>query len=89
MSDRTVEKAREAIDLVDRELLAAFNRRLELVRRLHDHKRSAGLPLRDLGREEAMLARLRDANGGPLSANGVASFFHHVLDLTRRELDDE
>ena len=86
MSDEVVAEAREAIDAVDRELLGAVNRRLELVRRLHEHKAANGLPLRDPGREESMVGRLKDANAGPLSADGVAELFHYVLDLIRREI---
>ena len=82
-------KARQEIDRVDRELLAAVNRRIELVKTLHDDKVASGIPLRDPGREEAMLASLREANTGPLSGDGVDELFHHVLDLTRREIHGE
>ena len=85
MSEALAE-AREAIDAVDRELLDAVNRRLELVRRLHRHKLANGLPLRDPDRETSMIGRLQEANGGPLSADGVAELFHHVLELVRREI---
>ncbi len=67
-SDPTLAEARAAIDRIDLELLAAFNRRLEIVRGLHEHKVETGLALRDPGREEAMLASLEAANAGPLSA---------------------
>jgi len=81
-----ITEAREAIDGVDLELLDAVNRRLELVRQLHQHKLATGLPLRDPGREDSLIGRLQEANGGPLSAEGVAELFHSVLDLIRREL---
>jgi chorismate mutase/prephenate dehydratase len=77
---------RQQINGVDRELLAAVNRRLEIVRRLHDHKQARGLPLRDPGRESSLLAALAAENAGPLSAHGVKEFFEQVLELTRREL---
>jgi len=86
MSDRVVSETREAIDRVDRDLLGAVNRRLELVQQLHEHKVASGIALRDPGREEAMIASLEAANGGPLSARGVAELFRYLLDLTRREL---
>ncbi len=86
MTDPTLAEAREAIDRVDRDLLAAFNHRLELVRALHEHKVASGLPLRDPGREEGMIESLKQANGGSLSPAGVEAFFGHVLELTRREL---
>ncbi len=84
--DHVVAEARDAIDAIDRQLLAAVNHRLELVGRLHGHKQANGIPLRDPGREEAMLAGLERANEGPLSAAGVADLLRFVLDLTRREL---
>ena len=86
MTDATTAEARAAIDGVDRELLAAVNRRLELVRALHAHKVAEGIDLHDPGRETAMLASLEEANTGPLSSGGVLELFRYLLDLTRREL---
>ena len=77
---------REKIAAADRDLLAAINRRLELVRELHEHKRAEGIPLRDPTREEQLVVELQAANEGPLSAAGVAELFRHVLDLTRKEI---
>jgi chorismate mutase len=77
---------REEITAVDLEVLDAVNRRLELVRRLHDYKQAEGLPLRDPDREQALVRELQDHNPGPLSADGVADLFRHVLELTRKEL---
>ena len=79
-------EARIAIDAVDRELLGAVNRRLELVRALHEHKVANGLPLRDPGREDEMIAALQEENPGPLSAEGVDALFRFVLDLIRKEI---
>ena len=86
MTDAVLSEARTAIDQADRELLALVNRRLELVRTLHEHKLAAGLPLRDPGREESMIAGLQQANEGPLSDEGVESLFRFVLDLIRPEI---
>jgi len=77
---------RDQITAVDRELLAAMNRRLELVRALHEYKAAEGLPLRDPEREEALVRDLQSANAGPLSDGGVADLFGYLLELTRREL---
>jgi len=86
VTDAVVGEARAAIDAADRELLALVNRRLELVRRLHEHKQRSGIALRDERREQAIVAGLQAANGGPLSAAGVAELVRFLLDLTRREL---
>ena len=77
---------REEITAVDLELLELVNRRLELVRQLHEHKVAEGLPLRDPAREDALVLDLRQHNAGPLSDAGVESLFRYVLDLTRTEL---
>ena len=82
----SVAEYREKIAAADRDLLAAINRRLELVRALHEHKRAEGIPLRDPEREQQLVVELQAANGGPLSSAGVAELFRHVLDLTRKEL---
>jgi chorismate mutase / prephenate dehydratase len=86
VTDPVVAEARGAIDAADRELLATVNRRITLVRELHEHKLRAGVPLRDAGREESMVAVLQAANAGPLSTDGVAELVRFLLDLTRREL---
>jgi chorismate mutase len=86
VTDELVTELRDEITELDRGLVAAVNRRLEIVRRLHDHKVANGIPLRDLGREEAMLALLTGENAGPLSDEGLTAFYKSVLDLTRREL---
>jgi chorismate mutase/prephenate dehydratase len=86
VTDDVVTELREEITALDRELVAALNRRLEVVRRLHDHKLATGIPLRDPGREDSMLRLLAQENAGPLSEEGLASFYRGVLDLTRREL---
>jgi chorismate mutase / prephenate dehydratase len=77
---------RDQISAADRELLAAINRRVELVRALHEYKRAEGIPLIDPAREEQLIVELQAANAGPLSDQGVADLFRHVLDLTRKEI---
>jgi chorismate mutase len=82
----SVGEFRDQISATDRELLAAMNKRLELVHALHEHKRAEGIPLRDPTREEQLVVELQAANTGPLSSAGVAELFRHVLDLTRKEI---
>jgi chorismate mutase len=77
---------RARIGEADRALLTAINKRIELVRDLHEHKKAEGIPLRDEGREEQLVVELQAANAGPLSSAGVSEFFRYVLELTRREI---
>jgi chorismate mutase len=82
----TVGDFRSRISEADRELLAAMNKRIELVRALHEYKRAEGIPLIDPDREQQLVVELQAANTGPLSPEGVAALFRHVLDLTRKEI---
>ena len=85
-SDPRVQELRAEITATDHEIVSAVNRRLELVRRLKEHKATMGYDFLDKGREEALLAELERGNGGPLSADGLREFHAELLDLTKREL---
>lgn len=80
-----LERLRAELEAVDRDLLEALNRRLELVFRVNEHKRGAGTPLIDAEREATLVRDLVDANGGPLSEGAVQAFFAAVLDVTKQE----
>jgi chorismate mutase len=84
--DPLIAELRARISEVDREVLAAFNHRLELVARLKRHKDELGLDFVDPDRERRMLEELRAANPGPLSDEGVETLLRALLDLTKREV---
>ena len=86
MADSTIRGLRERISANDLALLEAANLRVELVAELKAYKDSVGLPFVDRDREEQMLADLRAANPGPLSADGVEALFRAVLDVVKREV---
>ena len=82
-----LERLREEVASVDREIVELVNRRLELVREIRARKEADGVPFIDPSQEERLLARLRELNGGPLSAEGVDRLFREILDLVKQELD--
>jgi prephenate dehydrogenase len=81
-----LQRLRDEIGAVDRALLEALNERLELVRRVNQHKEASGAPLIDAEREAELLRDLAAANAGPLSEEGVRSAFAAVLDVMKQEL---
>ena len=85
-SDPRVHELRAEITSTDHEIVSAVNRRLQLVRRLKEHKAAMGYDFLDKGREEALLSELERENGGPLSANGLRELHAELLDLTKREV---
>ncbi len=85
--DPLIGELREQITSVDRELLAAVNRRIEIVRRLHDHKQAHGMPLRDPSRESSLLDGLAaETRRSRSPEQGLRQLLGYLLDLTRREL---
>lgn len=84
-SDPVVGEIRREINATDREILAAVNRRLELVTRLHAYKEERGYPIVDREREEALLARLAAENPGPLSHEGLFELYGVLLGVLTRE----
>jgi chorismate mutase / prephenate dehydratase len=83
--DPVVRELREQIAAADRDLLDAVNRRVELVRRLKEHKSSRGLEFVDRAQEERLVARLTETNRGPLSEDGLRDLYRTLLELMKRE----
>lgn len=83
--DPVVRELREQITGADREILAAANRRLALVARLHRHKAERGYPMVDPSREQALLDALAGENPGPLSDDAVRELFRTLIEISKRE----
>jgi 3-deoxy-7-phosphoheptulonate synthase/chorismate mutase len=86
VTDPLIAELRERITAADRAILAAVNRRLELVEQLKKHKESVGLTFVDPERERRLIEELRAENQGPLSDEGAEQLFQEILALVKREL---
>jgi chorismate mutase len=84
--DERLAELRARIAACDREVLAAMNRRVELVAELQALKEAAGIPFVDPEQERRLADALVDANDGPLTEAGVRELADSVLALTKREL---
>jgi chorismate mutase len=87
--DHVIDRLRDEIADVDRRLVATINARLALVKKMRKYKEERGIPFLDPAREEWMLQYLKRANVGPLSSEGLAELYTHVLALTKEELASE
>jgi chorismate mutase len=87
--DHVIDRLRDEIADVDRRLVATINARLALVKKMRKYKEERGIPFLDPAREEWMLQYLKRANVGPLSSEGLAELYTHVLALTKDELASE
>jgi chorismate mutase len=86
MTDDELARFRAQITDLDRAILAAVNRRLELVADLRRYKEEHGLAFVDPEREAQLLDEHVRENGGPLSSEGVRSLLVELLALMKREL---
>jgi chorismate mutase len=84
-TDSVVAEHRERITALDRMIVEAVNRRIELVGALHAHKRRKGYPTLDPGREQALIEALQAGNPGPLSDEGLARLYGLLLELCTLE----
>jgi chorismate mutase len=83
--DPSVREHRERITEADLAILAAVNRRIELVDSLHRHKRSRGYATVDADRERRLLEHLQEVNPGPLSDEALERLYRLLLELCTAE----
>ncbi|MBD3409055.1 MAG: 3-deoxy-7-phosphoheptulonate synthase [Ignavibacteriales bacterium] len=80
-----MEELRDKINSLDVELIDILSRRRDVSRAVAERKLAEGKPIRDVGREEALLKRLvqigKDAG---LDAHYVTRIFHEVIDDSLR-----
>ena len=86
MTDPLLADLRRQISEIDRSIIEAFNRRLEVVAQIKRHKDEHGLAFVDPDREAAMLEQQTSANRGPLTNEGLRALYAELLALTKREV---
>jgi chorismate mutase len=86
LNDDTVSRMRDEITAIDRDLIALVNRRIDAVARLKRHKDEHGIAFVDPDREARMTAERVAENTGPLSEEGLRSFYAGLLALIKREV---
>jgi chorismate mutase len=84
--DPVIRELRDEISANDHAIVAALNRRIDLVGRLRQHKEEQGIAFVDPERERRMHEDLAASNTGPLSTEGLREIFQAILDLTKREV---
>jgi chorismate mutase / prephenate dehydratase len=70
---------RDAIDVLDREILASLNERAVHAKAIGDLKAGTGSAVYRPDREAQVLARLCESNGGPLSDAAIVGVFRQVM----------
>lgn len=76
-------RLREAIDVVDREILDKLNERARLVQQVGEEKRTRRAPVYVAGRERDLIHRLEEANPGPFPTQAIGYVFKEIISATR------
>ena len=80
---------RNAIEVIDRRLVALLAQRNALGLRAAAAKRDAGLPLRDKAREAEVIERaVAEGRTHALNDKAVKKIFEHIVDMSRRAQED-
>jgi chorismate mutase len=85
-TDPEIDDLRTQIAERDHEIVSAVNARLQLVRRLKEHKERQGASFLDIRQEQRIHRQLEKFNPGPLSEKGLHELVGEILDLMKREL---
>jgi chorismate mutase / prephenate dehydratase len=83
MSTKTLDQLRTDIDAVDRELLAALNKRAQLAAEVGEIKRVEGSAVYRPEREAQVIAQLQSKNLGPLKAENISHIWREVMSACR------
>lgn len=80
---KSLPELRKQIDAVDHKILDLLARRGALAGAVGEAKRRGDRKVLDVGRERAVLARLRKANQGPLSGDAIQAVFREIISACR------
>ena len=83
-----LELLRQEIDTVDRELVALFEKRMHLVRRVAQYKLAQGIPVLDSTREEAVLASRAAMLEEKAWQGSVRELYQTLMALSRAEQEN-
>ena len=83
MSNKTLIQLRTEIDAVDRELLAALNRRAQLAGEVGEIKRLEGSVVYRPEREAQVIRQLQESNPGPLTPESISHIWREVMSACR------
>lgn len=78
---------RNEIDVIDRQMMELFRRRMDVTRRVGEYKLAHGLPVLDQARERQVLAE-KAALAGPELAPAAVRLYRTVMALSRRQQRD-
>ena len=74
---------RDKIDLLDRELVALFVERMNVVLRIADYKKNNNLPVYDSDREKAVIEKVKNYTSEGSMKEPVARLFKSIMEISK------
>ena len=82
MEKLDLQKIREEIDIIDRELARLFEKRMDIVLKVAEYKRQNNLPVKDMAREEKILAKCETLVENKEYAEGLKKILRDIMDFS-------
>ncbi len=79
----SLDDLRQALDGIDDDIASLLARRANIILQVADFKKQHGGPVHDPKREDAIIARLRDLNPGPLPGEAVERIYRKIIEEMR------
>ena len=79
MPDDSLDKLREQIDALDRQIVPLLNERAKIVVQVGKLKQASGTPIYSPDREKTVLEQVRKLNAGPLSDRCLEAVYREVM----------
>lgn len=82
MEKLDLQKIREDIDVIDRELARLFEKRMDIVLKVAEYKKQNNLPVKDKAREEKILAKCETLVKNKEYAEGLKKILRDIMDFS-------
>ena len=79
-----LDEFRRRIDALDEKIVQLLNNRAACANEIGEVKDSVGMETYQPGREENVLAHVRDVNEGPLANDAITRVFERIIEESRR-----
>jgi chorismate mutase len=84
VSERELERLRDAIDELDRVIVKLLNQRAKYAIEIGQAKKAVELPVYSPEREREVIRNVEEENRGPLSTDGIRRLYERIIDESRR-----
>ena len=79
-----LEKLREEIDQIDRQMVSLFEKRMEISARVADYKIANGKKVFDKEREQEKMDAVERLAGSEFNRHGIRELFRHIMSMSRK-----